>query len=148
MKNQGKRVTRARLICVNSIERGKYDISENNCATAVTNPPLPTQGSPVQLLTGLQVRNKGFPVLRLLMRHNLWPCFFTLLRSTFHYSKRVTDFIHFTRKSNRLLKLNAAIEVYSLKKNFCVFIGFSGVWISPNNNANNVVATLYSIQDL
>ena len=40
LKKQGKRVTRARLICVNSIERGKYDISKNNCATAVTNPPL------------------------------------------------------------------------------------------------------------
>ena len=78
LKKQGKRVTRARLICVNSIERGKCDISENNCATAVTNPPLPVQGSPVQLLTGLQVRNKGFPRSRLLLRHNLWPCFLLL----------------------------------------------------------------------
>ena len=83
-------------------------MSENNSATVVTNPPLPAQGSPVQLLPGLQVRNKGFPGSRLHMRNNLWPCFVTLLRSTIYYSKRVTDVIHFTRKSNRVLKLNAA----------------------------------------
>ena len=78
----------ARVWSVSSIERGQNDISENNCATAVTNSPLPAQGSPVQLLPGVQVRYKGFPGSRLHMRNNLWLCFVTLLRQLFITRKK------------------------------------------------------------